>query len=86
MTNPFSGGLDASNVKRKSVKQLYDGGTPSLRGTIIKIVLLALLDALTIFVAFVLFMREQWLPVAIAIIGMLIVNWLYLRRGGLPAK
>ncbi len=86
MTNPFSGGLDASNVKRKSVKQLYDGGTPSLRGTIIKIVLLALLDAVTIFVAFVLFMREQWLPVAVAIIGMLIVNWLYLRRGGLPAK
>ena len=86
MTNPFSGGLDASNVKRKSVKQLYDGGTPSLRGTIIKIVLLALLDAVTIFVAFVLFMREQWLAVAIAVIGMLIVNWLYLRRGGLPAK
>ena len=86
MTNPFSGGLDASNVKRKSVKQLYDGGTPSLRGTIIKIVLLALLDAVTIFVAFVLFMREQWLAVAIAVIGMVIVNWLYLRRGGLPAK
>ena len=86
MTNPFSGGLDASNVKRKSVKQLYDGGTPSLRGTIIKIVLLALLDAVTLFVAFVLFMREQWFAVGVAIVGMLIVNWLYLRRGGLPAK
>ena len=86
MTNPFSGGLDASNVKRKSVKQLYDGGTPSLRGTIIKIVLLALLDAVTLFVAFVLFMREQWFAVGVAIVGMLVVNWLYLRRGGLPAK
>jgi len=86
MTNPFSGGLENSNVKRKSVKQLYDGGTPSLRGTIIKIALLAVLDAVTIFVAFVLFMREQWIPVAVAVVGMLIVNWLYLRRGGLPAK
>jgi arabinogalactan oligomer/maltooligosaccharide transport system permease protein len=86
MTNPFIGGLDASNVKRKSVKQLYDGGTPSLRGTIFKITLLALLDAVTIFVAFVLFMREQWVAVGVAIVGMLIVNWLYLRRGGLPAK
>ena len=86
MTNPFSGGLENSNVKRKSVKQLYDGGTPSLRGTIIKIALLAVLDAVTIFVAFVLFMREQWLAVAVAVVGMLIVNWLYLRRGGLPAK
>ena len=86
MTNPFSGGLERSNVKRKSVKQLYDGGTPSLRGTIIKISLLAVLDAVTIFVAFVLFMREQWLAVAVAVVGMIIVNWLYLRRGGLPAK
>ena len=86
MTNPFTGGLERSNVKRKSVKQLYDGGTPSLRGTIIKITLLAVLDAVTIFVAFVLFMREQWLAVAVAIVGMIIVNWLYLRRGGLPAK
>ena len=86
MTNPFSGGLERSNVKRKSVKQLYDGGTPSLRGTIIKISLLAVLDAVTIFVAFVLFMREQWLAVAVAIAGMIIVNWLYMRRGGLPAK
>lgn len=86
MTNPFSGGLENSNVKRKSVKQLYDGGTPSLRGTIIKIALLAVLDAVTIFVAFVLFMREQWLAVSVAVVGMLIVNWLYLRRGGLPAK
>lgn len=86
MTNPFSGGPDRSNVKRKTVKQLYDGGTPSLRGTIFKIVLLALLDAVTIFVTFVLFMKEQWLAVGIAIVSMLIVNWLYLRRGGLPAK
>lgn len=86
MTNPFSGGPDRSNVKRKTVKQLYDGGTPSLRGTILKISLLAILDAVTIFVTFILFMKQQWLAVGIAIVAMLIVNWLYLRRGGLPAK
>ena len=86
MTNPFSGGPDRSNVKRKTVKQLYDGGTPSLRGTILKIALLAILDAVTIFVTFILFMKQQWLAVGIAIVAMIIVNWLYLRRGGLPAK
>lgn len=86
MTNPFAGGSDRSNIKRKSVKQLYDGGTPSLRGTIFKIILLALLDAVTIFVTFILFMKGLWLAVGIAIVAMLIVNWLYLRRGGLPAK
>ena len=86
MTNPFAGGPDRSNIKRKSVKQLYDGGTPSLRGTIIKIALLAVLDAVTIFVTFILWMRELWLAVAIALVAMLVINWLYLRRGGLPAK
>ncbi len=25
-------------IKRKSIKSLYDGGTPSLRGTLIKII------------------------------------------------
>ena len=86
MTNPFAGGPDRSNIKRKSVKQLYDGGTPSLRGTIIKIALLAVLDAITIFVTFILWMRELWIPVAIALVAMFVINWLYLRRGGLPAK
>ena len=86
MTNPFAGGPDRSNIKRKSVKRLYDGGTPSLRGTIIKIALLAVLDAVTIFVTFILWMRELWLAVAIALVAMLVINWLYLRRGGLPAK
>ena len=86
MTNPFAGGPDRSNIKRKSVKQLYDGRTPSLRGTIIKIALLAVLDAITIFVTFILWMRELWLAVAIALVAMLVINWLYLRRGGLPAK
>ncbi|MEY4293977.1 MAG: hypothetical protein RIR29_627 [Actinomycetota bacterium] len=86
MTNPFAGGPDRSNIKRKSVKQLYDGGTPSLRGTIIKIAFLAVLDAITIFVTFIFWMRELWLAVAIALVAMIVVNWLYLRRGGLPAK
>ncbi|MFM6963657.1 MAG: ABC transporter permease subunit [Micrococcales bacterium] len=86
MTNPLAGGSDKSNVTRKSVKNLYDGGTPSLRGTLVKIALLAILDAVTIFVMFFLWMNQRYIGFAVALVTMLIVNWLFLRRGGLPAK
>ncbi len=86
MTNPLAGGPDRSNVKRKTVKNLYDGGTPSLRGTLFKISLLAILDAVTIFVLFILFMQHLWVAFAVGLFAMLVVNYLYLRRGGLPAK
>ena len=86
MTNPLAGGSDRSNVKRKTVKNLYDGGTPSLRGTMVKIAMLGILDALTGIVLFILFMEQKWLAFAIGLVAALLVNWIYLRRGGLPAK
>ena len=86
MTNPLAGGSDKSNVKRKTVKNLYDGGTPSLRGTLIKIGLLGIVDAVTIFVLFVLWMQHQWIAFGVGLFTLLVVNFLFLRRGGLPAK
>ena len=73
-------------IKRKSIKSLYDGGTPSLRGTIIKIVALGLVDALALFTAFLLLPKQQYLGMAGVLLTALIVSFLYLRRGGLPAK
>jgi arabinogalactan oligomer/maltooligosaccharide transport system permease protein len=86
MTNPLAGGSDKSNVKRKTVKNLYDGGTPSLRGTLIKIGLLGIVDAVTIFVLFILWMQHQWIAFGVGLFTLLVVNFLFLRRGGLPAK
>ena len=65
----------------------FYGGQPSLRGTIIKIVFLGLLDAFALFVAFVLIgeKRYDWLAGLVITVGLL--NWVYLRRkGGLAAK
>ena len=73
-------------IKRKSVKSLYDGGTPSLRGTVIKIVALGLLDAFAVFTAFLLLAKHQYLGMAGVLLVALVVSFLYLRRGGLPAK
>ena len=76
----------ALRLRNKQISKLYDGGVPSLRGTIIKIILLALVDAASLFVASLLFLKEQWLGVALLLVVTLVINWLYLRRGGLPPK
>ena len=74
------------SIKRKSIKSLYDGGTPSLRGTLIKIFLLSLVDALAVFTAFLLIQKNQWLAAGGVLAVAIVVSYLYLRRGGLPAK
>ena len=73
-------------IKRKSIRSLYDGGTPSLRGTLIKIAALGLLDAFAVFTAYLLLMKRQYIGVAGVLIVAIVVSFLYLRRGGLPAK
>lgn len=73
-------------ARRKAAKHLYDGGIPSIRGQIIKIVILGVLDAFagTIFLALI--GKSQFLFAGILAAVTLIVNWIYLRKGGLPAK
>lgn len=72
--------------RRKSIRKLYDGGTPSLRGTLIKIAFLSILDAVGVFTIFLLFMKQNWFGVGLLALTMAIINYVYLKRGGLPAK
>ena len=65
---------------------MSEGGTPSLRGVIIKIILLSLVDAVAFFAVMLLVPAKQWTYIAVLLVVILIVNWIYLRRGGLPAK
>jgi arabinogalactan oligomer/maltooligosaccharide transport system permease protein len=65
---------------------LYTGGVPSLRGTLIKIAILGLIDAGLVFVLMLLIPKHAWNMVALLSIIGLAVNFIYLRRGGLPAK
>ncbi|WP_074713302.1 ABC transporter permease subunit [Arthrobacter alpinus] len=58
----------------------------SLKGTLAKVVLLGLVDAFAVFVMITLFLGESWAILAIAAAVTLLVNWIYLRKGGLPAK
>ena len=67
-------------------KGLNDGGTPSLYGTIIKIVLLSLVSAAMVFAIMILIGNEDYLFAGIVAVVTVFFNWSYLRRGNLPTK
>ena len=73
-------------TRRKAAKHLYDGGVPSVRGQIIKIIILGLIDAFAGTIFFALLGKNQITFAVILAAVTLIVNWIYLRKGGLPAK
>ena len=66
--------------------ELYSGGTPSLRGTLAKIFILGIVDAGVGFVLMILFGKQKYGFAIFFGIVALVINWIYLRRGGLPAK
>ena len=61
-------------------------GTASLRGVLMKILLLGIVDALAVFALFTLFMQRDWVVFGIAVVVTLVINYIYLRPGALPAK
>lgn len=55
-------------------------------GIVAKILLLGFVDAIAAFVLFQLAINGEWLVFAVSVIVTIGINWIYLRRGGLPAK
>ena len=61
-------------------------GTDSLIGILAKIILLGITDAVAAFVLFQLALNQEWLIFSISLVVTVLINWIYLRRDGLPAK
>lgn len=55
-------------------------------GIVAKILLLGFVDAIAAFALFQLAINGEWLVFAVSLIVTIGINWIYLRRGGLPAK
>jgi len=62
------------------------GDGPSLSGTLWKLGALGVTDAVAVTMIMVLLAQELILAAGISIAVLLLVNWIYLRKGGLPAK
>lgn len=76
----------ALKARAKAQKKLQEGGSPSLKGTLIKIAMLGLIDAGALFLAMMLIMKEEWGFTALLVVVTLVINYIYLKPGGLPAK
>ena len=73
-------------AKKKSKHSLYDSSVTTTKGWIFKIVFLGIVDAIAVFAGFMLFLQQQWLPLGLEIAAVALLNWIYLKRGSLPAK
>lgn len=74
---------DLTKVKPKKVKPVYP---VSVAGVIWKIATLGIVDAVVFFMIMVMVAQQRITEAIVAVIVALIINWIYLRRGGLPAK
>ena len=59
---------------------------PSAKSMLVKIALLAIVDAVAVFAMTILFFQENWLVLGILVVATLLVNVIYLSPGMLPAK
>lgn len=69
----------------KKLKE-WDESGPSVSGTLWKLGVLGTVDAIAVTMIMVLLAQELFTQAALSIVVLLIVNWIYLRKGGLPAK
>jgi len=70
----------------KLAKQLDGDYNPSKLGLFLKYTLLLIFDTAAFFVAQLLISEHQWTYFTGVLIVTLLMNWIYIRKGGLPAK
>jgi arabinogalactan oligomer/maltooligosaccharide transport system permease protein len=69
----------------KKIRSWGEAG-PSVSGTLWKLGVLGTVDAIAVTMIMVLLAQELMMHAAISIAVLIFVNWVYLRKGGLPAK
>jgi len=72
--------------ERRRARAALDQAPRSLRGLLVKVAILGVVDAVAVYALFVLFLQREWLVFGIAVAVLVIINVVYLRRGLLPAK
>jgi arabinogalactan oligomer / maltooligosaccharide transport system permease protein len=69
----------------KKIRSWGESG-PSVTGTLWKLGVLGTVDAIAVTMIMVLLAQELMMQAIISIVVLIFVNWIYLRKGGLPAK
>lgn len=73
-------------TRAPSRSRILDAASGGIKVLLVKIVLLGLIDAFALSAIFTLLLQKNYLMIVILSLVTILINWIYLRRGGLPAK
>lgn len=72
--------------RQRQAAQIADAASGRIGWMLLKIVLLAIVDALAVYAAFVLLLHREWLVLALVVVVTALVNYIYFSRKQIPAK
>jgi arabinogalactan oligomer/maltooligosaccharide transport system permease protein len=72
--------------RQRSAARMADAAGGHLRWLILKIALLAIVDAVALYAVFVLALHNEWLVLGVVAAVTVLVNWIYFSRKQIPAK
>ena len=72
--------------RSKRAARVAEAASVGVKTLLVKIALLSVVDAISVYALMVLFLKQDWLVFAAVLILTLVVNWIYFSRYKLPAK
>ncbi|KQW04778.1 maltose ABC transporter permease [Leifsonia sp. Root4] len=92
-TENVSAGLEATvegppklSPRQRKASNIADAASGGIRGILVKIIALGVLDALALTAIFILLAQREWLVIGIVVVATGMINWVYLSKRKLPAK
>lgn len=72
--------------RQRQAMRIAEAASAGTRAILVKIVLLAIVDAIALYALWVLYLHREWLVLGIVVAVTIIVNWIYFSKKMLPAK
>src|SRR5690554_2949764 len=73
-------------ARSRSAARVADQASAGVKVLLVKIVALAVVDAIAVYALFVLVLSDEWLVASLVAIVTVVVNWIYFSHRALPAK
>jgi len=74
------------NKRQRQAAKIADAASGHIGWMLVKILLLAVVDAIALYAAFVLFGQQEWLVLGLVVAVTVLVNYIYFSRKRVPAK
>ena len=72
--------------KQRQASRIAEAASAGIKVLLVKVLLLGIVDAISVYALFVLFIKQDWLVFGLVLLVTIVVNWVYFRVKGLPAK